>query len=76
MSLIGVIGGSVWLLVELVAGPSNEADDALGLVASQAIVLAVTRRLTRAMMALWLAESAPEAASAERWLAGAASDAP
>ncbi len=69
MSLIGVVGGTVWFVAELFASPSNEKGDALGLVVSQAIVLAVTRRLTRGMMALWFAESAPEADAADRWLA-------
>jgi hypothetical protein len=76
-ALIGVIGGTVWLVAELLAESSNETDDAFWLVVTQAILLAVTRRLTRGMVALWLAETAPEADEVDRWLAesGATPDA-
>jgi hypothetical protein len=69
MALIGVLGGTVWFVAELAHGSSQRKDDALGLVVTQAVLLAVTRRLTRGMMALWLGETAPEAELADRWLA-------
>lgn len=69
MALIGVLGGIAWFVAELSYGSSQKTDDALGLVVTQAVLLAVTRRLTRGMLALWLAETAPDAVLAERWLA-------
>jgi hypothetical protein len=69
LALIGLLYGVAWLGVHAVAGPRDELGEVASIVLGNAVVLAVTRRLTRGMLALWLAESAPEADAADRWLA-------